>query len=92
MLYTSIEDKFPNRAVGPHSKEYILSGSIHKMPLTARASIITCERCMDSEVIDYPEELFDFRFIYGHSFCEACMRYWIENHAKLKNLQREVQG
>jgi hypothetical protein len=53
---------------------------------TANSRTITCERCNKVEVVDYPENLFDFQFKYGFTFCEDCIIEWVDPRNTLLTL------
>jgi hypothetical protein len=53
---------------------------------TANSTTIICERCHRIEVVDYPENLFDFKFKYGFEFCEDCIVDWIDPRNSLLTL------
>lgn len=47
---------------------------------------IICERCGKEEEVDFPENLFDFRYKYGFEFCEACVLAWLHPDNDLRKM------
>jgi len=47
---------------------------------------IVCERCGREEVVDFPENEFDFEYKYGFRLCQACMTYWVDPRNELRQM------
>ena len=50
---------------------------------TDNSMTIECERCGRTEVVDYPENEFDFQYKYGFRLCQDCMTYWVDPRNEL---------
>ena len=53
---------------------------------TSNSIDIICERCHKHELVDYPENLWDFQYKYGFTFCEDCMMVWVSPKNELRDI------